>query len=177
MLWQMFLKMGCKMARDSFAHVFTLKKTHDSWHLHLCQPACLRVIIISWNSDDKSMVALIHHRFQASDSGAVRTACSGFSLPYSSIHFSQLLCQEKLLPVRGLLSSAPNVSAVTSGSKLDIPSCTGCWAGLGHKKKITNDHPVWCKDAVFISLHIKCGCRNNCALLLIYAGLSIPGLH
>lgn len=30
-----------------------------------------------------------------------------------SIHFSPMLCQEKLVPVRGLMSPRPNVSAVS----------------------------------------------------------------
>ncbi len=77
----------------------------------------------AWISYDNSVVAVIPW----SHSGPMDTVtyprlfpmrlwglCSKFRLLWSSIHFSMLLCQEKLLPVWGLLSSWPNVSAVTS---------------------------------------------------------------
>lgn len=102
------------------------KWSHNMLYLYLLSLRCFHIFFIGittllwsgrkWNSDDNSTEALIlcSQRSQAFLYMAVRTVCSRFRLLYSSIHFSLLLCQEKLLPVWGLLSSRANVSAVTS---------------------------------------------------------------
>lgn len=101
------------------------KWSHIMLYLYLLSRRCFHIFFIgiitllwsgrNWNSDDSTeALILCSQRSQAFLYTAVRTVCSRFRLLYSSIHFSLLLCQEKLLPVRGLLSSRPNVSAVTS---------------------------------------------------------------